>query len=370
MTLMFPRLANNAAKNGYYPTDEATLAAICESLDVNETTRAVRLLDPCCGDGYALASLQHYFLHEQAVEVDAYGIELNAERAYQAKAMLTMVAHSDVNDVVIAPRSVGCLFLNPPYGDLMSDRAGLIDAKSGRQRLEKMFFDQTVNWLQYEGVLVLIVPSYCIDADFASRLARHFDRLSWYLAPEQQFKQAVIFGVRTKGGSAEAKQVVDRLVAFGQGHDTTSYAAWRQVRYVVPAPPATTVNMRTLKIDRVQLANELTGLLADTMWGQFSFHFSNQVRSKRQWLCEPSPWHLALALAAGQVCGLVTARDGRKLLVKGDTRKEKETIVEVDEDEDGNTSEKRVLVDKFVPVISGIDVTRDRASFGAVVSVR
>lgn len=53
MALMFPRLAHNFAKNGYYPTDEATLERILNALDAPYNQR-VRILDPCAGEGMAI----------------------------------------------------------------------------------------------------------------------------------------------------------------------------------------------------------------------------------------------------------------------------------------------------------------------------
>ena len=53
MALMFSRLANNFAKNGYYPTDELTLGRILQALD--STAVQTTILDPCCGEGVALA---------------------------------------------------------------------------------------------------------------------------------------------------------------------------------------------------------------------------------------------------------------------------------------------------------------------------
>lgn len=44
MALMFPRLARNFAKNGYYPTDEATLERVLNALSTSHDQR-VRILD-------------------------------------------------------------------------------------------------------------------------------------------------------------------------------------------------------------------------------------------------------------------------------------------------------------------------------------
>jgi type I restriction-modification system DNA methylase subunit len=58
MALMFQRLARNFVKDGYFPTDEATMAGIASALDVAPSS--VRILDPCCGEGTALAEVKHH----------------------------------------------------------------------------------------------------------------------------------------------------------------------------------------------------------------------------------------------------------------------------------------------------------------------
>ena len=53
MALLFNRLAHNFVKNGYYPTDSVTLSRIQNLLA--PSAKPMRLLDPCCGEGTALA---------------------------------------------------------------------------------------------------------------------------------------------------------------------------------------------------------------------------------------------------------------------------------------------------------------------------
>ncbi|MEW0205970.1 class I SAM-dependent methyltransferase, partial [Escherichia coli] len=53
MALMFPRLARNFAKNGYYPTDESTLERALSALAPSDGPMCI--LDPCAGEGVAIA---------------------------------------------------------------------------------------------------------------------------------------------------------------------------------------------------------------------------------------------------------------------------------------------------------------------------
>ncbi|MGQ6123213.1 DUF6094 domain-containing protein, partial [Serratia sp. IR-2025] len=57
MALMFPRLARNFAKNGYYPTDESTLERALSALAPSDGPMCI--LDPCAGEGVAIAEAAH-----------------------------------------------------------------------------------------------------------------------------------------------------------------------------------------------------------------------------------------------------------------------------------------------------------------------
>ncbi|EMR0711643.1 class I SAM-dependent methyltransferase, partial [Pseudomonas aeruginosa] len=50
MALMFPRLARNFARNGYFPTDEVTLERALQALTPAPSGR-MRICDPCAGEG-------------------------------------------------------------------------------------------------------------------------------------------------------------------------------------------------------------------------------------------------------------------------------------------------------------------------------
>jgi hypothetical protein len=366
MALIFQRLARNFIKNGYFPTDEVTLSRILPALDIE--AGCVRILDPCCGEGVALAEIKQH-LTDCGAKVFALGIEYDRERAYHAKGLLDRSVHSDVHDVFVTARSVGVLFLNPPYGDVVSDKAGTGD-KVRRERLEKIFVRKTLGGLQFGGVLVLIVPHYVLDADFSAMLARHFDRVSFFMAPEQKFKQCVLFGVKRRSDTPNPK-VAKRLEAAGKGElPEVLPEHWVKEPYLVPAmTDESAFSFVATRLDAEQLTEELQRFSSHTLWPQFATWFGHGTQAHRRPLRDLSKWHLALALAAGQICGTVRSRDGRTLLIKGDTFKEKDLAVERVERDDGSVAETRILTDKFVPVIRGIDFTPG-PTFGEIVTIR
>jgi hypothetical protein len=83
-----------------------------------------------------------------------------------------------------------------------------------------------------------------------------------------------------------------------------------------------------------------------------------------------SHWHLALALAAGAISGVVTSKTGKVFVVKGDTHKEKSLKTEYTERDDGSIVETRILTDRFVPVIRALDLTPGSSTWGQVLTIR
>ena len=105
-------------------------------------------------------------------------------------------------------------------------------------------------------------------------------------------------------------------------------------------------------------------------WQQFDLLFGKVGQVNRRPLRALSKWHLALALAAGQVSGIVRSGDGRTFVIKGDTHKEKEVKVEVEEKRNGKVTETRIHIDRFVPVIRAIDLTPGSAGSGEILIIR
>ena len=357
MALIFPRIANNFIRNGYFPTDQLTLDRI--ALVIDAPPEPLRITDPCCGEGAALAEMTRHLRSCGASPV-SFGIEIDEERAWHAKTVLDTVAHADVHEVRVTDRSFGLLFLNPPYGDLIADQAGTGDRKQARLRHEKVFCKRTFNLLQLGGVLVLIVPFYVLDQELAGFIARHFDRVRVYLAPEQQFKQCVIFGIKRKPATPAAA-VVSMLLAFAQGavDRSTLPEVWPHERYEVPAiRPADDFAFAVVRLDVRQIEEVLDkGMRRSTLWPRFELLMQPRLDDARPPLRAMTDWHLALALAAGQLSGIVTSADGRRLLVKGRTHKVKHASVTREVAADGEVTETRTLTDRFVTTIRGLDLT-------------
>lgn len=369
MALMFQRLARNFAKNGYFPTDEQTLERSLKALSPAGTK--MRILDPCAGEGVAIAEAAHFLGREKT---QACAVEYNHERADHARTLVDRALRSDLLDTVITRQSFGLLWLNPPYGDLTADHNGNSSYQgTGRKRLEKLFYQKTYQLLQYGGVLVFIIPSYTVDKEMAGWLCNHFADLRIYAAPEQQFRQVVIFGVRKRVNDRSSpdklKADKDRLIAVGAGEVEAEVLPeeWPWESYVVPGVQKELEHFYRVSLEPEQFALEMTRL--GGLWPEFQMHFSQQAVVPRQPARALSPWHLALSLAAGAISGVITSKTGKTLVVKGNTYKEKARKIEVSEDENGNIVETRIMIDKFVPVIKAWDMTPHSETFGCVLTI-
>ncbi|WP_233135448.1 DUF6094 domain-containing protein, partial [Acidovorax sp. T1m] len=180
-------------------------------------------------------------------------------------------------DTMVSKQSFGLLWLNPPYGDLSKDVNGNIGYQGqGRARLEKLFYQRSLSLLQYGGVLVFIVPAYVLDAELVGWLTRHYTDLRIYRAVETQFKQVVIFG---------------------------------------RASPAEPEHFFRVTMEPEQFADEVGRLQG--LWPSLDTHLGAAQQSLRPPARALSHWHLALALAAGAISGVVRSKTGRVLVVKG-----------------------------------------------------
>lgn len=368
MALMFQRIARNFMQNGYYPTDSETTERILNALSPCKQG-TMRVIDPCAGEGVAIAECKQ---HLGTASVEAFAVEYSQERAAQAKKLVDRCIQGDFQDTLITPRSCGLLWLNPPYGDLVNDKAQTGEQnEKGRKRLEKLFYQQSSRLLQYGGILVLIVPHYTLDAEFRKWLAAGFERVSVFLAPEQQFQQAVVIGVRKRTDLVDpaSKATLAALEAFCDADIKPELpGVWRDGQYVVPASTGD-IRFNVVKMDAAQLSDEIAQY--PCLWGQFGLHFQQTTVTQRRPLMGLSDWHLALALAAGQVSGVVHSNDGNKsYVIKGDTFKRKKHSVQVEAHGNGETSEIKTSIDVFVPTIKALDFTPGSDTFGQVLTIK
>jgi SAM-dependent methyltransferase len=170
-------------KLGFFPLPAAEAKRLKNWLAFPEQFSA---LDPCVGDGAALAHL----LRDAGAH--CYGIEIDANRAEQARALGIETLQADAMEVRCPAESLSLLYLNPPY----DWEAGA----SNNQRLESVFLDHTYRWLKPAGVLIFVIPQLRL-AKCARLLSEHFTDLRVFRLTEPaclQYKQIVVLAYRRK----------------------------------------------------------------------------------------------------------------------------------------------------------------------------
>jgi hypothetical protein len=193
-------------------------------------------LDPCVGDGVAFAHLL------RDVTCNRYGIDVDANRAEQAKALGIETLQANTMDVRCQPESVSLLYLNPPY----DWEAG----ESNNQRLESVFLEHTYRWLKIGGVLLFVIPQTRL-AKCARLLSEQFVDLRVFRLTEPaclQFKQIVVIATRRKRharlSDATLLDGVRYLEMLSTRADLEPLGDAADVRYEVPASePTLLVNM-------------------------------------------------------------------------------------------------------------------------------
>jgi hypothetical protein len=141
-------------------------------------------VDPCVGDGVAFSSLL------MGTQAGRYGIEIDANRAEQARELGIETLQANTMDVRCPAESVSLLYLNPPY-----DREV---GQTNNQRLELVFLEHSYRWLKPGGVLVFVLPQSQLKP-CARALSEHFEDLTIYRLTEPasvQYKQIAVLGAR------------------------------------------------------------------------------------------------------------------------------------------------------------------------------
>ncbi|MCB1034170.1 MAG: hypothetical protein KDD47_10095, partial [Acidobacteria bacterium] len=154
-----------------------------------ETGPTPALLDPCAGDGEALAALVEAFPHRPQV----FACEMERRRAQALKERFPChqgIFHGDAFGLRSCSESQGAAlcYLNPPY-----------DHDPDFGRLEHRFLVRFTSFLAPGyGWLLYVVPAAAVRAS-AAHLAQHFEDLSAYRFPDpeyQAFGQVVVLGRR------------------------------------------------------------------------------------------------------------------------------------------------------------------------------
>jgi hypothetical protein len=314
-------------KMGHYPTPPSVVKRIRNYLAF--PPGQFSSLDPCCGEGDALAGL--------VAETTAitYGVELDHQRAEESKIRLHHVLRCGIEETRIQHRSCSLLLLNPPYDELTLEEEA--DAKTERQ--ERAFLRMTIPYLIPGGVLVYIIPQNRMDKAIARLLASRFEHIHVLRFPDPEygdFRQIVVFGVRKNDNTLDEQEALK--LQNTPKVDLALLSGNAQIHYPVPASGPLTL-FRSMLID----PNDLKKHMAQSaLWKRFAaLTTRSEIRIPRP----PLPLHsghLGLLLAAGKLDGIMgTGEDSH--LVKGSVRKITTVLQEIK----GEVLEEREL-DRYV----------------------
>lgn len=201
-------------------------------------------LDPCVGDGVAFAHLL------QDVACNRYGIEVDANRAEQARALGIETLQANTMDVRCHPEAVSLLYLNPPYD--------WETGESNNQRLEAVFLEHTYRWLKVGGVLLFVIPQIRL-AKCARLLSEQFVDLRVFRLTEPaclQFKQIVVIATRRKRharlSDAALLDGVRYLDMLSTKTDLQLMGDIAETRYEVPTSEPVVLTNMGIPLDEVE----------------------------------------------------------------------------------------------------------------------
>ena len=290
------------------------------------------LVDPTAGDAAAIAALRTHWFERPDREATIYAVELEEQRARNHRHHLSLYGgsrpdvslHCDAFHVEItAEDGASLLFLNPPYD---------IDKVHGR--LEQRFLERwTTALLPGEGILMLLVPFYALEAS-AGFLARHYQDIRAWRFPEphfEAFRQCVL--VARKRSAPVPENLLDKKRIERWAADASALPELPESSDALfRVQPSERAGL-TLKPMPLDIQGLLTGFRP---WHGSGFAgldrgVADMIGAKFPVAQPPRPAHIALALSVGTLNGkkLTPNRPGLPaILVKGSFRRDFHTVEE------------------------------------------
>lgn len=353
-TLMHPVEAMNHRKSGFFPTDVGTLENLFS--DLTSSDKTVNLLDPCCGEGDALAQFKSHYPNAKT-----YGVELDLARAEVARSQLDYVYQADIYDVGLGRGQFDLLFLNPPYGNDLTDNL----SSDKTERLEHKFLMQTFSALKADGVLIYIVPGKSLDEPRIKWLLARFKDLTIRQAAVDTYKQVVVMGTKLRQQRSVNAKMIESVVQQISGDNLL---AETKPEYRLPSSKSK-AKVIVKRLNEAAIAEVMRRYRGQ--WAYFDTLFTANVTNDFQRpIHKLSEWHLALLITSGAVQGRVSNTNGRELLVKGAVKKHKKVTQSATEDSDGNVTTEIESRDQFSAQIKAIDVTPKSPTFGNIITIK
>lgn len=196
------------AVGGYFPTPPHLATLIGSRLHLEEFS-TYNVLDPCAGDGEAVAAAFPKQVNTYSCELEATRYTILSQRGHRS-------LQGDAFRVVFSEAAFSILYLNPPY-----------DTDPVKGRLEERWLERFIPALAEGGILIFIVPFYALKAS-AETLARHFEDVECYRFPDadyEAFSQVVLYAKKAdRLGTDEA--IRERVLQWAQGGSLPLLGEW------------------------------------------------------------------------------------------------------------------------------------------------
>ena len=336
------RLAGQA-KGGYYPTPPRVTeyaVTLLQPLPNPKPSTNIRMLDPCCGPGEALAQLADAIRPHTTTPIETYGVELHHERSAEAARNLDNVLSSDIFNTSISNHYFQLLFLNPPYD---------MDADPDAPRTELSFLTYCTKYLAPYGILIYIIPQNKIHTS-AKYLSGQYHSVRVYRFPEPEFSMfSQVVLVATKAPSAYPATWLERsLHKDADDPNLTALSPNAEPDYTLSGAP------KSEPIFYSRIGNPIASATEARAHGLWTHPKAVEQLwpphiEKTRPLMPLRKGHMAMLIAAGFLNNLALQEGGQTILVKGTTTKE-EYLAEQDEN-------KTVYRQRIKAVITTLDMT-------------
>lgn len=320
------------ALGGYFPTPSTLLPSLASLVSFAPQDEPHVLVDPCAGDGAAVAALRKLWFEQPEEEAVIFAVELEELRARHLQSQLGLLQggsrgdvslHCDAFHVDITPQEgASLLFLNPPY-----------DTDKVHGRLEQRFLERwTAALLPGHGILIFLVPFYALAAS-AAFLSRHYQEIRAFRFPPssfEAFRQCALVARRRRAPVPDNPLDQRRIERWAADAGAMPELAQLETPlFHVHAEGA------GLHLEKVPL--DLHGLVSGFRpWHRAAFAglnrgVSDMIGAKFPVAQPPRPAHIALALSVGTLNGkrLEPNRPGLPpILAKGSFQRSFHTVEE------------------------------------------
>lgn len=296
------------AKMGYYPVRPGTLDLLCGAIKIDDPS-TVRILDPCCGQGKALAQIGE-LLH--VPKENLYGVELDDRRAEEASQIVGNVMHSSFFAAKIVPvQSFSMAWVNPPYEDEIKQ-----NTDQSARSLEVSFLQYVARYVIHDGLIVLHAPRDRITDPVTQTFHQMCYDPKLIVLPEElrPYRESLLIGY--KKASIEKTQ--------WNTHVPTVYD---MPSLCLPHGEKIRCFQKSAPTD----AEIIQGIEAAPFWKIFN---EDKVRGKLTPVLPLGPGHLGLVLASGHLDGLLKPADCEPHVVRGIAYKEDELAKEESTEDD------------------------------------